>query len=178
MPFFQRAGVGVEIILEEGGRGRAHRFLESFSVVGDKDFLKFLFSLINEVHGERINQFIGKQAAGKGLFTPEENIGGNPSYLPGGKKFGQKGLLFFYERRTLLRQEIEKVFIQLGGKKIKTESFDNKKVIIIELSSKKLKELFEKLKLIGEVKEGRVVLEEQKGDIRIGIEIVGISDKK
>ncbi len=60
-------------------------------------------------------------------------------------------------------EEIEKVFIQLGGKKIKTESFDNKKVIIIELSSKKLKELFEKLKLIGEVKEERVVLEEQEG---------------
>ncbi len=75
-------------------------------------------------------------------------------------------------------EEIEKVFIQLGGKKIKTESFDNKKVIIIELSSKKLKELFEKLKLIGEVKEERVVLEEQEGDIKIEIEIVGISDKK
>jgi len=74
-------------------------------------------------------------------------------------------------------EEIEKVFIQLGGKKIKTESFDNKKVIIIELSSKKLKELFEKLKLIGEVKEERVVLEEQEGDVRIEIEIVGISDK-
>lgn len=74
-------------------------------------------------------------------------------------------------------EEIEKVFIQLGGKKIKTESFDNKKVIFIELSSKKLKELFEKLKLIGEVKEERVVLEEQEGDVRIEIEIVDISDK-
>lgn len=74
-------------------------------------------------------------------------------------------------------EEIEKVFIQLGGKKIKTESFDNKKVIFIELSSKKLKELFEKLKLIGEVKEGKAALEEQEGDVRIEIEIVGISGK-
>lgn len=76
-----------------------------------------------------------------------------------------------------VNEEIEKVFIQLGGKKIKTESFDNKKVIIIELSSKKLKELFEKLKLIGEVKEERVALDEQKGDIKIEIEIVDISEK-
>jgi hypothetical protein len=69
-------------------------------------------------------------------------------------------------------KEIEKAFTQLGGKIIKTGSFDNKQVITAELDSKHIKDLFEKLKLIGEVKGKESVFEVLEGDITITIEIV------
>ena len=69
-------------------------------------------------------------------------------------------------------KEIEKAFSQLGGKVIKTESFENKEVMTAELNSNNLKELFEKLKRIGEIKEKDMVLEFLEGDATIMIEIV------
>jgi hypothetical protein len=69
-------------------------------------------------------------------------------------------------------KEIEKALTQLGGKIIKTESFDDKHVITAELDSKNMKDLFEKLKLIGEVKGKETDFKVLEGDITITIEIV------
>ncbi|MEF9426610.1 MAG: zf-HC2 domain-containing protein [Candidatus Mariimomonas ferrooxydans] len=75
------------------------------------------------------------------------------------------------------RKEIRKVLIQLKGKVIKTESFEDKDVLSAELSSKKLKDLFGKLRLIGEVKEKDALYALEvdaarfRGDVKIKIDI-------
>lgn len=69
-------------------------------------------------------------------------------------------------------KEIEKDFSQPGGRIIKTESFENKEIITAELNSNKLKELFEKLKRIGEIKEKETDLKVLESDVSITIEIV------
>jgi len=69
-------------------------------------------------------------------------------------------------------KEIEKVLMQLNGKIIKTESFDNRDIISAELDSKQVEKLMEKLKLIGEVKEKEVAFETREGYIEIKIEMV------
>lgn len=71
-------------------------------------------------------------------------------------------------------KEIEKHVKELGGKITKTEYSENKNVLIAEIVSNKLKELFEKLKLIGEVNEKEVELKASEGSIEIRIEITGI----
>lgn len=79
------------------------------------------------------------------------------------------------------KKEIDKVLTQLGGKIIKTESFENKDILTAELDFKKMKELFEKLRLIGEVKEKdalyalKVDATRSRGDMEIKIEIVKVS---
>lgn len=70
-------------------------------------------------------------------------------------------------------KEIEKVLIQLNGQIIRTESIENREIITANLDSKKLKELIDKLKLIGEVKEK--ALEGLEGDIKVRIEVVKTS---
>jgi hypothetical protein len=71
-------------------------------------------------------------------------------------------------------KEIEKALMELKGKIIKTESLENKDIITAELNSKKIKELIEKLKPIGEIEEKNVVLEGLEGNIEIRIEIAKI----
>lgn len=71
-------------------------------------------------------------------------------------------------------KEIEKALMELKGKIIKTESLENKDVITAEFDSKKIKELIEKLKLVGEIEEKEVVLEGLEGNIEIRIEIAKI----
>ncbi len=68
------------------------------------------------------------------------------------------------------RIEIEKTIAQLGGKVIRTESFENKNIITVEIDPQKMNELSGKLKLIGEVKEF-AALEGLKGNIVIRLEI-------
>jgi len=63
---------------------------------------------------------------------------------------------------------IGKAVTQSGGKIIKTDSLENKQILTVELNSKKLKELYEKLKLIGEIKEKESDLE--TGECRKDIE--------
>jgi uncharacterized protein YoxC len=72
-------------------------------------------------------------------------------------------------------KEIEKDFSQLGGRIIKTESFENKDIITAELNSNKLKELFEKLNRLGEIKEKETDLKVLEGDVSITIEIIKIT---
>ena len=67
-------------------------------------------------------------------------------------------------------KEIEKALTQLNGLITRTESFENREIITANLDSKKLKELIDKLELIGEVKE--VALEGLEGDVKIRIEVV------
>lgn len=71
-------------------------------------------------------------------------------------------------------KEIEKALMELKGKIIKTKSLENKDIITAELNSKKIKELIEKLKLVGEIEEKEVVLEGLEGNIEIRIEIAKI----
>jgi len=71
-------------------------------------------------------------------------------------------------------KEIEKALMELKGKIIKTESLENKDIITAELDSKKIKELIEKLKLVGEIEEKDVVLEGLEGNIEIRLEIAKI----
>jgi hypothetical protein len=68
-------------------------------------------------------------------------------------------------------KEIEKNLTELGGKVTKTESSENKKVIVAEIDSKKLNELIEKLNLLGQIKK-EAISEAQEGNIKIKIEIV------
>ena len=72
-------------------------------------------------------------------------------------------------------KEIEKAFTQLGGRIIKTESLENKEIVTAELDSKKLKELFERLNRIGEIKENETDLKVLEGDVSITIEIIKIT---
>jgi len=71
-------------------------------------------------------------------------------------------------------REIEKAFMKLGGKIIKKEYFDQRNIIAAELDAKKVKDLFEKLNVLGEVKEKALTLETWEGDIEIRIEITKI----
>lgn len=68
-------------------------------------------------------------------------------------------------------KEIEKVVMQLGGKLIKTEPSENKIVLIGELKSQKLKELIDKLEVIGEVKGKETLPDKIEVDIEIRIEV-------
>jgi len=70
------------------------------------------------------------------------------------------------------RTEIETALTHLGGKIIKTESFENKEVLTAEITSQKLTELIARLKSVGEVEEKEVDLGIHEGTLEIMIEIV------
>ncbi|MFX0202155.1 MAG: DUF2275 domain-containing protein [Candidatus Hodarchaeota archaeon] len=69
-------------------------------------------------------------------------------------------------------KEIEEAFIQYGGEIIKKEYFVQRNIIVAELDSKKVEELLEKLKRVGEIKEEALALEPREGITEIKIEIV------
>lgn len=69
-------------------------------------------------------------------------------------------------------KEIEKIVIQLKGRIIKKEPSENKNLLTAELDAKKIKELRERLKTMGETKEKLGALEKQEGIVEIKIEIV------
>jgi len=73
---------------------------------------------------------------------------------------------------TTARKEIETTLTHLGGKIIKTESFENKELVIAEIDSKKMKEFIDNLKHIGEIKERELTFEAREGDIQIRVEIL------
>lgn len=72
------------------------------------------------------------------------------------------------------RREIEEALMKLGGKIIKKEYFEQRNIIAAELDAKKVKDLFEKIKVLGEVKGRTLILEAVEGDIDIRIEIAEI----
>jgi hypothetical protein len=75
-------------------------------------------------------------------------------------------------------KEIEKALLQLNRQIIKKESLENKYVLITRLDSKKLKDLIEKLKLIGEIEEKELAVEALDGNVEIRIEIVEIPKQR
>ena len=70
-------------------------------------------------------------------------------------------------------EEVEKLLGQVGAWKIEKESLEGKEVLTAELKGQKRKELLEKLKAIGEIKEKGKTLDMPEGDISLRIEIVG-----
>ncbi|HDH51410.1 MAG TPA: hypothetical protein ENH04_08385 [Nitrospirae bacterium] len=78
-------------------------------------------------------------------------------------------------------KEIEAAITRLNGKMIRTESFEDKDVLIAELNAEKADELNERLGQIGEVKgkEALLALEDKEplspGVVGIKIEIVRVS---
>jgi hypothetical protein len=68
-------------------------------------------------------------------------------------------------------RKIEKAFAQLGGRITKRDYLKKKNVIVAELDSKKVNELFEKLELIGKIEEKPSIPGTWEGDIEIRIEI-------
>jgi hypothetical protein len=71
-------------------------------------------------------------------------------------------------------REVENFLGQLGARKIKRESSEEKEVLTAELNALKAKQFLEKLKAIGEIKEKGVPLDISEGDIAIRVEIVSI----
>ena len=68
-------------------------------------------------------------------------------------------------------KEIEKALLQLNGRIVKREHFENRNLLTAELDSKKMRELFEKLELIGEIEEKGLDFKAWEGDREIKIEI-------
>lgn len=69
-------------------------------------------------------------------------------------------------------KEIEKIIVQLKGRIIKKEPSENKTLLTAEIDAKKIKELLEKLKPVGEIKKKNEAAEKQEGIVEIKIEIV------
>ncbi len=95
-----------------------------------------------------------------------------------GRKAASIHFTVYVKDITAAREEIGKEIVRLGGEKVKTESLENRNVIVAMLGYKKIKELLEKIKLIGEVKEDRVILENREGETGIRIEIMKTSNIK
>jgi anti-sigma factor RsiW len=69
-------------------------------------------------------------------------------------------------------KEIEKIITQLNGKIIKTERAEGKESHTAKFDAIKLKELFDKLKSVGELRTKEVPSATREGQLRIKIEIV------
>lgn len=68
-------------------------------------------------------------------------------------------------------KEIEETLLQLNGRIVKREHVENRNFITAELDSQNMKELYENLKLIGDIEEKEVDFEAWEGDREITIEI-------
>jgi hypothetical protein len=77
--------------------------------------------------------------------------------------------------RETAGKELQKALIQLGGKVTSRESFGDRDILTAELDSKKLQELIERMKLLGEVEGKERASEGPEGDGSIRIEILNIS---
>jgi hypothetical protein len=68
-------------------------------------------------------------------------------------------------------RDIEGMVRQLGGKAITTEPNEGKAVIAVELDSHKVKEFFHQLRLIGDVQEKGLAMEQREGDVEVRVEV-------
>jgi len=89
-----------------------------------------------------------------------------------GKREGIR-LALTVEEIDAATKELEKAFVEMGGRIIKREHTAQRSLIVAELDSRKIDELMEKLKLFGEIEEKAVTLEAREGDVEIRIEIYG-----
>jgi hypothetical protein len=69
-------------------------------------------------------------------------------------------------------EEIEKALVQLGGKIMKREHFQDRSLITAELDSERVEKLCEKLRLIGKLEDKGLAFEGHEGKVKINIEIV------
>jgi hypothetical protein len=72
----------------------------------------------------------------------------------------------------LAGNNVVEAVVQSGGKIIRTSSFEDKKMFVVELDAKNLDGLLERLKPTGDVREQKVESEALQGVLRIEIEIV------
>lgn len=89
-----------------------------------------------------------------------------------GKKEGIRLALTVEEIEAATR-ELEKAFVEMGGRVINREYAEQRSLIVGELDSRKMDEFLRKLKLVGEIEEKAVALETREGDVEIRIEIYG-----
>ncbi len=68
-------------------------------------------------------------------------------------------------------EKVERVLLGLAGRVTEVESFENKNVITAKLDSNKVKNLFKRLELIGEIK-SKVKASGAKGEVKIRVEII------
>ena len=87
---------------------------------------------------------------------------------------GREGISLTVNVKTIeaASEEIEKALVQLGGKIIKKEDFQDKSLITAELDSERVEKLCEKLRLIGELEDKGLAFEGREGKVKISIEIV------
>jgi len=76
-----------------------------------------------------------------------------------------------------VQEELKRHISELGGKVFKKESYENKDILTAEIDTGKLKEFFERLKSVGQVKEKDIDLEGAKGEVGIRIEVEKIPEQ-
>jgi anti-sigma factor RsiW len=89
-----------------------------------------------------------------------------------GKKEGIR-LALTVEEIEAATKELERAFVELEGRIINREHAEGRSLIVAELDSRKMHELMERLKLLGEIEEKPATLEAREGDVEIWIEIFG-----
>jgi hypothetical protein len=73
-------------------------------------------------------------------------------------------------------KEIEKTVTKLEGRMIRAQSVEEKRTVTAEMRGDRLKELVEKLKSLGKLKEKEIDFEAMKGEAGIRIEVVPIPE--
>jgi hypothetical protein len=124
------------------------------------------------LHKDEVMLFEGGTA--KDVYQKTEAFSRSPKVKASPEKEGDIRLILNVRDTESASKNIEEIITQLEGKIIKTESFNNKKVLVADLSSRRIEELVQKLKHTGEIEEKKSDLKELEGIIRIKIEIVKI----
>lgn len=76
------------------------------------------------------------------------------------------------------RRMIEKDVMELGGEIIKKESYKDKDILSTKIESKNLKEFYERLMSVGQVKGKDVDFQKLKGEVSLSIELVRIPEER
>lgn len=71
-------------------------------------------------------------------------------------------------------KEVEKIIVALGGKIVERQSHEGWRMFVIDLNTSKFDELFEKLKLVGEVEEKGPTLKDHEENMRVRIKTVDV----
>ena len=118
-----------------------------------------------------------ERAAGSAMKRDMERKA-SPAPPPRLRAFGPKrteaiGVTLHARNVGIAIGEIENLLVRLGANRIEREYAEGAEVITAELQAEKLKDLLEKMKTVGEVKEKDAITDIAKGDTAIRIEIIG-----
>jgi len=116
-------------------------------------------------------EIMASKGAGKEI-TWELGATGHPVSVAAEKKAGLMGITIHVMDIKMAREKTENILGQLGAQKIERKSLQGTEIISAELQAEKIKDLFEKLVSIGEVKEKGAPSDIPKGNTGIRIEIV------